>query len=538
MKSINKFLTIGLSALALAACNDLDQTIEGNYATTDQKKDLTEEFPDKLVAAVAGTTSEFSKYMSVYDYHFDFGYPSLMLALDSRGIDLVGMDSGYNWFSWANDMSDATVNGRGTNLAWSYMYSQISAANALLTTVGEESSDATMQFYMAQAKAIRAFDYWVLAQLYQFNYVGHESLPCVPIITDKNIEEIAAVGGAKRSSVQDVYTQIMNDLNDAISYLTAARAAKVTPSSVLDSKPKRLVSLATAYGLRARVNLTMGKYAEAAQDAQDAITAFGAEPASFEAVSKPCFWSLDESNWMWGIAINETDRVVTSGIVNWSSHMGSLCDNSYAGVGAWRLVAKNLYDQIPSKDARKGWWLGPKKKSANLTEAQQEYCKSADMPAYTQVKFAPYQDQLGNDVKGQDIPLMRIEEMYLIKAEGEAMSGNTEGAKQTLKKFVKTYRFKSYNCDILATAEEIQDEVWFQRRVEFWGEGLSYFDLLRLKKPIDRRGGGWPANWVYNVPAESNVLRYPIPNSEIQANPMISAADNNPSSEMPKPISE
>jgi len=47
MKSINKFLSIGLSALALAACNDLDQEIQGGYATTDQKTDLTEEFPEK-----------------------------------------------------------------------------------------------------------------------------------------------------------------------------------------------------------------------------------------------------------------------------------------------------------------------------------------------------------------------------------------------------------------------------------------------------------------------------------------------------------
>mgnify|MGYP000562126657 CR=1 FL=1 len=311
-----------------------------------------------------------------------------------------------------------TITGRGTNLVWSYMYSQIYAANTLLKTTGNESDDATMKFYIAQAKAIRAFDYWVLAQLYQFNYVGHESQPCVPIITDLNVDEISAVGGAKRASVQDVYTQIMTDLNDAIDYLSAAQSAKVTPSSVLASKSKRLVSLATAYGLRARANLSMGKYLEAANDAQSAINAFDGAPASIEDVSKPCFWSIDENNWMWGIAINETDRVVTSGIVNWPSHMGSLCDNSYAQVGAWRMIAKNLYDQIPTKDARKGWWLSSSKKSANLTEEQQAYCKDSDMPAYTQVKFAPYQNQLANDLKGQDIPLMRIEEMYLIKAEG------------------------------------------------------------------------------------------------------------------------
>ena len=69
MKSINKFLTVGLSALALVACNDLDTDIQGNYATTDQKKDRTEEIPETLVAAVAGTTAEFSKYMSDYEYH-------------------------------------------------------------------------------------------------------------------------------------------------------------------------------------------------------------------------------------------------------------------------------------------------------------------------------------------------------------------------------------------------------------------------------------------------------------------------------------
>ena len=32
----------------------------------------------------------------------------------------------------------------------------------------------------------------------------------------------------------------------------------------------------------------------------------------------------NEKDWLWGIYIAETDRVVTSGIVNWISHMGSL----------------------------------------------------------------------------------------------------------------------------------------------------------------------------------------------------------------------
>lgn len=539
MKAINKILTIALGGLALAGCNDLDTEIQGGYATTEQKSELTEEYPEKLVASVAGITANFSKYMTVYSDHNDFGYPALMLALDSRGTDLVGVNTGYNWFSSPAMMSDARTTGFTPTIAWYYMYSQIYSANSLLQTTGNDSDDPETLFFIAQARAIRAFDYWVLAQLFQFNYQGHQNDPCVPLITDQNIDEIAAAGGAPRATVQQVYEQILDDLNFAVEALNVARMAKVTPSTVIDSKPKRFVSLAVAYGLRARVYLTMGMWNQAAEDAQDAITVFttlekGAV-ASQDEVSQPTFWSIDQSDWMWGIAINTTDRVVTSGIVNWPSHMGSLADNSYAGVGAWRKISQTLYDEIPSSDVRKGWFLSGKKKSNNLPDTWQDYCTAADMPAYTQVKFAPYQDQLGNQLKGQDIPLMRVEEMYLILAEAQAMGQGAAMGAQTLQSFVKTYRNKSYSC-LATTPETVQEEVWLQRRIELWGEGISYFDIMRLNKGIDRVGGGWPADWTYKIPAGANVLRFPIPNGEIQSNPFISEADNNPSSETPTPV--
>ena len=67
--------------------------------------------------------------------------------------------------------------------------------------------------------------------------------------------------------------------------------------------------------------------------------------------------------------------------------------------------------------------------------------------------------------------------MYLIKAEGEAMSNNPN-AKQTLENFVKTYRNPDYTCTA-SSAQEMQDEIWLQRRMELWEKALLsliYYD--------------------------------------------------------------
>lgn len=526
----SKITSVGLGLLVLAGCNDLNPEIEGGYVTTDQKLEAVSANPEMLVAGVAGTSSLFSTYMTVYDAHFDFGYPSLMLALDSRGIDMRGLNIGYNWFSWASAMSDATITGRTPALAWYHIYKQIYAANTILETLGTESDDLTQKFYIAQGFAFRAFDYFQLAQLFQFTYKGHEDELCVPVITEENSSE-AAANGCPRATVRKTYEQILSDLNAAIDNL---KESGIDPSDVLGDKPKRLVSLATAYGLRARVNLVMNNWNEAAADASAAIKAFKGKPYSREAVAVPSFSSLTDPAWMWGIAIAETDRVVTSGIVNWPSHMGSL-NYGYASVGAWRQVSTTLYDLIPDTDVRKGWFLDANSESVNLSAPQMAYVERMSIPPYTQVKFAPYKDEVATSTNSNDIPLMRIEEMYYILAEGQAMGTSAAEGVATLTEFVQTYRNPSYVC-LANDAAGVQDEIWNQRRMEFWGEGISYFDIMRLKKGIDRRGGGWPSVWVYNVPSEDNVLRLPIPEREVQNNPLL--GENNPVSDKPVMVAD
>ena len=540
---LNKLFYIALASMALVGCADLDTEPNSNTVTSDQKGDVVEQNPDMVSASVAGITTMFSVYGNTSANHTDFGYPAVMLFTDTRGIDLVGFDTGYNWFSSGLPMIDRATTTYITDCIWSTLYNQIYAANQVASIIDPETENSTLQYYLAQALAIRAFDYFTLAQLYQFTYEGNTDAPCVPLILDTNADDVAA-NGIKRSTVGEVYEQIMEDLNNAVDLLGASDETRAD---------KRYISYEVALGLRARVELVMQNWDAAAADAEAVIKSGAATPISIAAASKPGFKAMTEPNWLWGIYIAETDRVVTSGIVNWPSHMGSL-NYGYASVGAWRRINTSLYDQISATDARKGWFLDANAKSANLTPEQQAYVDDVEIPAYTQVKFAPYGDELYTSTNANDIPLMRVEEMYLILAEAQAMGGNPSKGAATLQSFVQSYRDPAYTCNA-TSAEAVQNAVWVQRRIELWGEGLSYYDLLRLRKGVDRASTGWKnmsddvAAYNYQIldtkAAERtaidailsgnggatgeaiNALIYQLPTAEIEGNAQLTDKDNN-----------
>lgn len=527
-----------LAAASLTGCYEMDSNPMNQYITESSKAEAAEQNPEIAQAGVTGITAVFSTYMQVLstsrEYHSDFGFPAIMLSMDSRGVDMVGANTGYNWFATPEEMADARPNSTTPLLVWNNCYRQIFSANSVLSTIAADTEDPTLKFYRAQAMAMRANDYLILAQTFQFTYKGNEQKPCVMLVTEENASSYA-VDGAARSTVEQIYTQIDKDLTEAIKLLTEAQGAGVTADKLLSAKPKRMVSLAAAYGLRARANLLMNKWADAASDAKNAIDNFNGAPLSIAEAGKPGFGSIDAKNWMWGIAIAPTDRVVTSGIVNFPSHMGSF-NYGYASVGAWRLINKQLFESIPESDVRRGWFLDADGQSANLTEAQQVYCDENKMPAYAQVKFAPYQDILGNSENACDIPLMRIEEMYYILAEAQAMGGNPGEGATTLNQFVNTYRDATFTAS--GSAEDIQEACFQQRRLELFGEGLIYYDYMRLNKPFNRIGGGFPVAFVYNVPAGSDVLILPLPETEVNGNKKFTAADNNPSASTPTPVKD
>lgn len=528
MKTL-KYMVLAAGLVWMTSCVDMDTAPEGGTVTEKQKSEVVANDASRAEAGVNAIFAQLSQYAPTYDVigsvrHNDFGYPSLMLMMDVNGYDVVGSNNGYNWFGNELTYSDRIYTSNEAKIIWGTLYQQIYATNSVAAAIDAETEDSLSQYFLAQALGSRAFNYWVLAQLYQFNYKGHESSPCVPLITEQNAAEVG-VNGAPRATVAEVYEQIMKDLDKTIELMekTSQRPADT-----------RYVSKAVAYGLRARANLTMQNWSAAAADAQAAIDAFGGRPYTIaeagDSKYMTAFWNAADAPIMWAVIVEIYDDVVQSGLLNWPSHLQTLCYGYAPAYSGGFQISKRLFDQIPDSDVRKSWWTDADNYSARLeaNPSAASYYESNGCVPYTEVKFGPDQGVIGTSDNASDIPLMRVEEMYLIKAEGEAMSGNTSAAKETLQSFVRTYRNPAYSC-AASDAAGIQEEIYLQRRIEFWGEGLSWFDIHRLGKNVDRRGAGYTDDAViYNIPAGSNIMLYRIPQTEIQANPQLDEADNNP----------
>ena len=62
--------------------------------------------------------------------------------------------------------------------------------------------------------------------------------------------------------------------------------------------------------------------------------------------------------------------------------------------------------------------------------------------------------------------------------------------------------------------------------------------MMRLKKDMDRRGGGFQEHTTFFIEAGNDQLILPIPQSEIEANAQLTEADNNPTVSAPEPVTE
>ena len=266
MKKI-KYIASALMSVALVGCYDMATEPMGSTITVDQKTEAVQTNPARIEASVNGMSAMFYGFGKNVGEgnHNDLSYPAVMLFTDSRGIDLVSEDIGYNWFASAVDYSDMQYTSAVTYITWSTFYKQIYAVNAVTNMIDPETEDENLQNYLAQAYAIRAFDYFYLAQLYQQTYVGNEDKPCVPIITEANMDA-AGSEGCPRATVAQVYEQIMNDLDNAIALFE---------KSPVKRADKRYINTEVAYGLRARVNLVMNNWAGAEYDADSSKLLIG-----------------------------------------------------------------------------------------------------------------------------------------------------------------------------------------------------------------------------------------------------------------------
>ena len=491
--------------------------------TADQLSAVANADANKMQAKVNGLYSRLIEYGSITGWygserHYDFGYASACMMYDASGMDEPSENGGYNWFRSNMQFADRTPKSDTGYFLWLLYYSHIKVANDIIGTTSDTTS-VGFRYALGQAYASRAFDYLNLIQMYQFTYKGHENAAGVPIVNENSTVDENA--NNPRATVAQVYAYIMNDLNRSIRFLKGyTRTSKVS------------IDKQVAFGLRARANLLMQNWAAAAADADSAAVGF--EPLSKTSAAAPGFNSITATNWIWGSAVSEKNDIVTTGICNFPSMMCSFTGNGYAPGYAGRYINSTLYDEIDSTDVRKGWWLDSAYNSPIVDYSWSiTYNGNVYGPAdwfgwnapYLNVKFGPYKNIYNNSTNACDLPLMRVEEMLLIKAEALAMSGDVDGGKNVLENFVQNYRDPSYKCTA-TTAEGIQNAVWFQRRIELWGEGFSFFDMMRLKKGLIRKNTNYDASLQYNLPAESQIFLWIIPEDEINNNSALKDANN------------
>ena len=517
MKTVSKYFFLAVAAcLSLTACESMmDLQPEGATKTDALKQDAYNKIPANAAAEINAIYAQMiALYAGGTTGHNDFGVASCMMLLESEGQDWIGPNTGYNWFGYA-DFYARNYNAAVNLLMWNTYYKTIAACNMVCASTDPETTNPDLMANLGQARAVRAYCYSILAQLYQFTYnAENASKPCVPIVHESLTAEQQAAN--PRASLQEVYDFIMADLNYAIPALGGwARADKGAADQ------------AVAYGLRARVNMLLGNYADAAEDAKMAIQVSGAQPYTLADVSKPTFCHAEHNSVIWANMIVESNDVVQTGIINWPSHMSSLYTDGYTGVGTYREISSDLYSKISPTDVRKGWWLNENLESPLLDHPAYAGWKGNGVP-YANVKFGVPDDDMVNLVADADWTLMRYEEMILIQAEGLARSNQEAAAKALLEGWVKANRDANYTCRASDEAGLVE-EIWMQRRIELWGEGFAWFDLNRLEKPIIRTtSSNWPAAWIVDVDAHHDCRIWTLPDREIQNNDGIDESDNNP----------
>ena len=212
----------------------------------------------------------------------------------------------------------------------------------------------------------------------------------------------------------------------------------------------------------------------------------------------------------------------------------------YANYSGGRQISLELYNGINDSDIRKSWWLDAAAEAQEdfLTEEQAAFVAKQGYKPYTQVKFGPYNDVVGTTINANDIVLMRIEEMYLIAAEAYAEAGNRTEGEKYFKELLNNRLSSGSQAYLTDYASNPQEAVYFQRRIELWGEGVIWFDVMRLNKGVDRRGAGFPnAECVFNIAKTDDILLWRIPEAELQANKALTAEDS-PAWTLPKPVAD
>ncbi|MBT28040.1 MAG: hypothetical protein CMO01_00155, partial [Thalassobius sp.] len=383
---------------------------------------------------------------------------------------------------------------------WLEGYETINITNNVLSGLDVFDDVEDRNTVEGEAKFIRAMVYFELIRFYAQPYeVGTtNSQDGVPLVLEPT-RGITDESNVARSSVEAVYTQIVSDLTDAKSLLPAVN--------------DEFASSSAASALLARVYLTMGNFASARDEASEVIesgnfslnssfeNAFNNDANSAEDIFAIQVTTQDGTNALNTFFATQRFGGRTGGDIDiLNAHLALyetkdtlLSSNLVLNGSVFELdgdVASfitfgngySLGDTIPSGETI-SWPLDDR-----LMMFYGE--TTGDVLTY---KFT---NQFGN------VPILRLAEMYLIRAEANLEEGTTIGA--TPLEDINTIRDRA-NAPLLASVT--LDDVYMERRLELAFEGHKIHDIKRLQGSV--------GNFAYNA----EELVFPIPQRERNVNP-------------------
>lgn len=363
-------------------------------------------------------------------------------------------DEIFGYYTWQQRSgTNETYTGYNTeNGNWVELYKLINIANNIIysdTKVPHSTQEDKIGVLKVdgEARFLRAYYYFWLVNLYgkAYNSSTAKTDLGVPVKLSENVEDKYF----DRNTVQEVYDQILVDLNQAESDLSQTG----TPTSVYRA------GVTAVRFLLSRVYLYMQNWDKAAEYAQKVIDA------------NPDITSLNNLASGTGFLSKSSLETIFS--------MGG---NSLPCMTTFRYkgfqVSDSLYNCYDDNDLRKKtfWWHYNNYTGYTKVVPLSSSYESTSKYYYWYDFTAPY---YGGKAEVSDKFLFRSPEAYLIKAEADAYLGKEDDARGALN-MLRQCRYKSgSDYEITSSGINLVKAIRDERRKELALEGQRWFDLRR-----------------------------------------------------------
>lgn len=405
--------------------------------------------------------------------------------LNETGNGVTGLQT------WNHTLVEST---NEVNYIWNAGYQTINSINIYLEGAQANSrnlgNDALLANYLGEARFIRALCYHSMVLLYCRPYTdGNGANLGLPLRL--KAERLAIDNDLARSTVAEVYAQILDDLNYAETNLPQS----YTPATDVRNTTRAHKNAAIA--LKARVYLGMGRYADALAEANKLVPA----AAPFKATT--------------GIQ-HELQANVKTVFTNYTTT---------ESIFSFPFTTNNL----PGTQNALGYYYNPtprgngeyslNKAGSGIVADSVGFAVSDDRRGLIIIHTnnKPYLNKFAAGPQSTDYaPILRYAEVLLTAAESEArVNGVNQRAVDLLNAVRTRSKGTAYALTDFADADALVAAILKERRIEFLGEGLRNFDIMRLNNPFPAKAN------VASIPSSSNTYIWPMPSGERQVNKLL-----------------